>query len=1149
MEASKPDFEPNLELFAVYNSLGHLQDGVYCKEPDCNACLKDLLRFMRTENQHTFATRRQLGSCRFVSTDLAPLVKQHCLKDNTLFDYVLRLLTSLTTPPILLFKEQVPEEKETRKIYLDLQQHVFNYKVDLCTDVMFWSVIAKQMLRILKMEHDKRQEEDKVMLERMLILTRNVLHVASQDEEDVIAGEDNVHDKLLISMKKACIYDILVYICQTVAEHDLAFHVLEILHLMYREQTAEHLATLTDSLRLSEAEKRKDIEHLKELKARTRLNRSHQDKYNRFKESTYVVKNMKSIGNNDMICHRPVADISDLNLDQNKKVVRKAKNRRHFQDKSLANPHSSSLELKSHLRDLAITFISSSYNLLMKDVRYYLERSKSQENDETYFIWAAYFFMEFNRCSDATVGYVTETLSKEYLHYLHCQIESCLDHMKTDKKNAKNWSKRLHNGLRAYKELIYMLAHLQSKKNCSAESLETAEELRRKLFYEEEYRELLRMLITVFDPIKMSDAYLNDLIESNHLFLKMLEYHCKKNENKVVIRKKKRKQKNRKAKKNKEAEETPNEQPELIWTELAGELSSVLQGNGELPRIEEDPDLNVFNVLSEESKDDQKLAVMKKINLLLFTKRAEESVAVFREARNFFNDDSENTFGTADIQLDEELLALQNILMNDFLLECNAVELRKLKKKEAIGEENGEAENDEDLVDEEEDEIDDAPTYKEQMFNFNDFVKSFATQRILQPYCLAFQHYETNSVHLNSCLIKMFHRLAFDCLMYCMFFQLSFFRTMQNIFTNHYDNPFYNELVRFNKFIVGKFITVVKTNPNVFIEMLYSKSSKEAYIVEHGREEVKVKEPARKRQKKGKETELEDEFINDLHDSGREEDEEPKTAAEKYDELFGKKEKRKSKRKNVLESTRIGSDSESDDQLVIDDSRPSESAFEDESKLADSQVDNPELSASKLSESNVSDGKLSEIIQKRKERRQKLMALVKEQNSQEGKSRKKRPRKHRMAKLDDSDSEQAAGESHNETGENKMGENEDPRSESSEARPATRKPAARVFDSDESEPEERVDKRQPKAQSDARYARIESDDDEKSEEQSDGAAVDEDSDGELFKPRPSAKKSLKRKLINSDSEEDSGELEKENLSLKSNNPEVSQENVENVATN
>lgn len=1001
MEKQQLDFEPDPELFAIYNSLGYLQDGVYYKEPDCNACLKDLLRFMRSENQHTFSVRRQLGKCNFLTTDLGPLVKQYCLKDSTLFDYVIRLLTALTTPPILLFKEQVPDDKEARRIYLDLQQYVFEYKSELSGDIMFWSVIAKQMLKILQMDLDKRQEEDKVLLERMLILIRNVLHVASQDEEDVIAGEDNTHDKLLIAMKKACIYDILIYICQTAAEHEFSFHVLEIFSLMYREQNAEQLATLTDSLRLSEAEKRKDIEHLKELKARTRSGQANQDKFQRFKESTYVIKNLKSIGNNDVICHKAVSDISELNLDQNKKVVRKAKNRRHFQDQSIRNTHSSSLELRSYLRELATTLISTSYNLLMKTIRFYLERSKSQENDETYFIWAAQFFMEFNRCASAKVDFVMETLSKEYLHYLHCLIESHLDHLRTDKKNVKLWSKRLHLGLKAYKELIYTLAHLQSKFKTESSTTSIAEELKRKLFYEEEYRELIRLLIMVYDPIKMSDGYLNDLIEANHLFLKMLEYYCKKSENQVMIRKKTRKQKKKKkaSKDNELNEQVENEQPELIWTELAAEISNVLQSDAELPRIEDNPDLNVFNVLSEESKDEQKLTVMKKINLLLYAKRAEESVAVFREARNFFNDDPDDTtFGTFDIQLDEELLALQNILMNDFLLDCNKDEFKKLKEKEQPNEDENNDQEDANLIDEEEEEEesdDDEKRYKEQVFNFGDFVKSFANQKILQPYCLAFQKYETNSVHVNSCIIKMFHRLAFDCLMYCMFFQLSFFRTIQNIFKDHHDNVFYSELIRFGKFVIGKFTQVVKSNPNVFIEMLYSKSNKEAYIVEHGHEEVKeTKEPkSRGRKKKNNKNNGEDdEFIKDKYSESEEEG----TAAERYDKLFG------NKKKVNLESTRLGgehnesvleSDLDDDDKLVIDD----KATQEDNAEPIDENW------------AGETDRIPDEVIERRKAKRAKFLAFIKEQNSQEeAKSKRKRratTKKRKANKFDDSDND------------------------------------------------------------------------------------------------------------------------------------------------
>jgi hypothetical protein len=38
-----------------------------------------------------------------------------------LFDVTLRLLVNLTNPELLLFKEELPEDKETRNYYLQIQ--------------------------------------------------------------------------------------------------------------------------------------------------------------------------------------------------------------------------------------------------------------------------------------------------------------------------------------------------------------------------------------------------------------------------------------------------------------------------------------------------------------------------------------------------------------------------------------------------------------------------------------------------------------------------------------------------------------------------------------------------------------------------------------------------------------------------------------------------------------------------------------------------------------------------------------------------------------------------------------------------------------------------------------------------------------------
>ena len=47
-------------------------------------------------------------------SDLLPILRDHS-NNRELFDVTLRLLVNLTNPELLLFKEELPEDKETRK--------------------------------------------------------------------------------------------------------------------------------------------------------------------------------------------------------------------------------------------------------------------------------------------------------------------------------------------------------------------------------------------------------------------------------------------------------------------------------------------------------------------------------------------------------------------------------------------------------------------------------------------------------------------------------------------------------------------------------------------------------------------------------------------------------------------------------------------------------------------------------------------------------------------------------------------------------------------------------------------------------------------------------------------------------------------------
>jgi len=56
---------------------------------------------------------------------------------------------------------------------------------------------------------------------------------------------------------------------------------------------------------------------------------------------------------------------------------------------------------------------------------------------------------------------------------------------------------------------------------------ESAKVLRASVFFEPEYRELCLTLFNLFTPDKLTTSFLKDLVEANHVFLKILEYMSK----------------------------------------------------------------------------------------------------------------------------------------------------------------------------------------------------------------------------------------------------------------------------------------------------------------------------------------------------------------------------------------------------------------------------------------------------------------------------------------------------------------------------------------------------------------------------------------------------------------------------------------------
>lgn len=88
----------------------------------------------------------------------------------------------------------------------------------------------------------ERTEEKGLLIERALVLIRNILHVPSSPNAECRADNDaSLHDQVLWSLQQAGILDLILYIVGSEHENQYHFHALEIICLMYREQASEFI--------------------------------------------------------------------------------------------------------------------------------------------------------------------------------------------------------------------------------------------------------------------------------------------------------------------------------------------------------------------------------------------------------------------------------------------------------------------------------------------------------------------------------------------------------------------------------------------------------------------------------------------------------------------------------------------------------------------------------------------------------------------------------------------------------------------------------------------------------------------------------------------------------------------------------------------
>ncbi|XP_038867772.1 protein timeless homolog [Salvelinus namaycush] len=784
----------NCELLATCSALGYLEGDTYHKEPDCLESVKDLIRYLRHEDD-TRDTRQQLGAGQILQNDLLPIITQYS-QDKALFDACIRLMVNLTQPALLCFGK-VPDDPTVRHHFLEVVSYLQAYKEAFANEKVF-GVLSETLYNLLQLDWEQRQEEDNLLIERILLLVRNVLHVPADPYEEKNVDDDaSVHDKLLWAIHMSGLDDLIKFLASAQSEQQWSMHVLEVISLMFRDQTPELLVSAGQAR--SSQEKQRDAQELEALRQKEQAEKRSRTlqrgtRHSRFGGS-YVVQGLKSIGEKDVIYHRGLHNFKNYTHDEGKAVRRVPKRKLHARDSE--GKRRSALNVRLFLREFCLDFLENCYNRLMYLVMEGLIREQAQQHDETYYLWSLSFFMAFNRGNGFRADLVSETMSIRAFHFIERNITNYYEMMLTDRKEATSWSRRMHLALKAYQELLLTVNEMDRSRDENIR--QSANVIKSNIFYLMEYREIFLTLLRKFDETKQPRTFLRDLLESTHLFLRMLERFCK-GRNNLVVQKKRVKSKKSKGRKNPTAAETTPEALEETWGAVAEELRAISFQLSEALTEGAVP----FDAASEIPLEEQRTEAMVRVQDALLNRWGPEALGLLRAAREVWPEG--DVFGSADVEPEEELELLKQILIANL-------------PRPPPPEPGMEEEEDGELEEEELESV----RVSETEFNFLDFIKRFANPNIVRPYLLLLRSYSQNSPHTNHCITRMLHRLAVDLKMDALLFQLSVFCLFNKILGDPAAAA-YKELVTFAKFVLNRFFALAAKNNKAFVELLFWKS-------------------------------------------------------------------------------------------------------------------------------------------------------------------------------------------------------------------------------------------------------------------------------------------------------------------------------------
>uniref|UniRef100_A0AAG5CUZ1 Timeless N-terminal domain-containing protein n=1 Tax=Anopheles atroparvus TaxID=41427 RepID=A0AAG5CUZ1_ANOAO len=810
------------EIDAICSSLGWEDGDKYRMDPEALQGLKHLIWILK-QDKEVHECRRYIGGKRVVQTDLIPMLISN-FQNADLVDVLLRLLVNLTFPTLLLYNGCYPKDAVEQRKCMRLIDIAEEYKEAFSVKGV-WSVLGDRLEKLLHTDWAVRSEADGLIVERILILIRNVLQVpANVEKEKRMDNDASLHDCLLWALHQAGILDLILYILGSPHENRYLIHSLEIVSLVYREQSTANLADAT--LQRSSVEKKNDEMNL--IKALHPPGASRKPtttgRHSRFR-GTYTFNNLKSISEADAICHQSLEKIvrsEDLGAEKQriKQSFRHVKETETVERKSI-------FSVRLFLREYGMEILRL-YNNMVRQVRRYLDQSGSASvsdfNDDSYLLWAIRFFLEFNRHSGLKIELVSESLTVDTFHWIITRMENCMENIVSDKTRKSIWARRLHIAVQTYRELLNNLQTLEKKQEPNARELLSV--LQNNIFYVVEYRETVVHLLKDFNETHHSRAYLRDVVEVAHLFFGMLQKFCKgtvRVQERVKPKRKKHGKRNqRQNDQRQEHTEEERERVEYLWLEEAPKIAAILESDAAESTLKEDLP-TPFDSASSVPIDEQKGDGVVRIHALLREGAYEQAIKMLYAARSVWTND--DCFGRATSAPDEDLMTLKDIFMANLSHHTTGQQEGQ----------NAEAPAEEDSSEDEEEAAERQVHNAEKDFNFEDFAKRLVDPKIVRACTVVLGDWEKIKTPTLKAAVTLLYRVAVELKAPTMLFQLALFRIFQRVLhAPECSHSF--ELRRLAIYTMRQLHKLQSSSPSevIFAEMLFYKTVRIASAMEMG---------------------------------------------------------------------------------------------------------------------------------------------------------------------------------------------------------------------------------------------------------------------------------------------------------------------------